>query len=260
MDFICQKQSLEELKLLADSRRHSVLIEGAEGSGKSYLAMRYADMLSIPDFQIIQPKVDDIKSAIDACLQISTDVVLCIENLDVGVSAASYALLKFLEEPLPNVYIVVTCRNIKHVPDTIISRSTVVVVSPPTDKDISSYASNKNSLRFKELSNTDLWRCVRTFKDADIVLHMTNEQIAYFQNLSEIREFKDTISNLVWRISHYPDNTDAPVELVIRYLMQLVHTSHIQKVGVDCLNDLSTRRIATHAILSKFMFEAKYCE
>ena len=112
-------------------------------------------------------------------------VVICVENLDCGVVSASYTLLKFLEEPLPNVYIVITCRNVKHVPDTIISRSAVVNTCPPVDIDISSYSLSKNPARFKELQNTLIWRCVRTFKDAETVLNMTSSQLSYFQNLKK---------------------------------------------------------------------------
>ena len=260
MNFKCQEQPLKELDTLRLSDRHSVLIEGASGSGKTYLAMQYANMLNISDFQIILPKVDEIKTTIDACTQINNPVVLCIENLDTGVAAASYALLKFLEEPLPNVYIVVTCRNLQYVPDTIISRSAVVVTAPPVDVDIATYSINANASKFDELKFTELWKCVRTFKDADTVLNMTPEQIMYFHKLSDITRFNDTVSNLVWKISHYDDNSECPVDLVIRYIMNIVNTAHIRKAGIECLNDLALKRIASHAVLAKFMFAAKYCE
>lgn len=260
MNFKCQEQPLKELDTLRLSDRHSVLIEGPSGCGKTYLAMQYANMLDISDFQIISPKVDEIKSAIDGCIQINNPVVLCIENLDTGVAAASYALLKFLEEPLPNVYIVVTCRNLQYVPDTIISRSAVVVTAPPVDIDLATYSINANATKFDQLKFSQLWKCVRTFKDADTVLNMTNEQLNYFNKLPELTRFNDTVSNLVWKISHYEDNSECSVELVIRYIMNSVNTAHIRQAGIECLNDLSLKRIASHAVLAKFVFEAKYCE
>lgn len=260
MNFKCQEQPLKELDVLRLSDRHSVLIEGPSGSGKTYLAMQYANMLDIPDFQLISPKVDDIKNTIDACTQINNRVVICIENLDIGVAGASYALLKFLEEPLPNVYIVVTCRNLQFVPDTIISRSAVVVTAPPVELDIATYSIAANASKFDELKFSELWKCVRTFKDADIVLNMTQDQIAYFNKLPELTKFSDTVSNLVWKISHYDDNSECPVDLVIRYIMNTVNTDHMRRAGIECLNDLSLKRLASHAVLSKFVFEAKYCE
>lgn len=260
MKFLCQQSALDELKLLADSDRHSVLIEGPEGSGKSYLAKQYASMLNVLDYQEVVPKVDSVKETIDTCLRMNTPIVLCIENLDTGVPAASYALLKFLEEPLPNVYIVVTCRNIKHVPDTIISRSAVVVTGPPVDADITEYALFKNESQYRALKNSLLWNCARTFKDVESVLNMTPAQLEYFKNLTTLAKFHDTVSNLVWNIGHYPDNSETPVEFVIRYLMELVGTPHIKRAGIQCITDLTKGRIAAHAVLAKFVFEAKYCE
>ena len=49
---------------------------------------------------------------------IDTDVIICVENLDKGNPAAAQVLLKNLEEPSDHVYFVITCRNIKRVPDT----------------------------------------------------------------------------------------------------------------------------------------------
>ena len=260
MNFICQKNALKELDMLRLTDRHSVLVEGPSGCGKTYLAMQYAKMLNISDFQVIAPKVDAIKSAIDNCLEFNESVVLCIENLDTGVPGASYALLKFLEEPLPNTYIVVTCRNLKRVPDTIVSRSAVVVTSPPVDSDLTTFAMNSKQEQFSKIKMSKLWKCVSTFQDVDTVLSMNSAQLTYFSNLSVLATFRDTVSNIVWNLGHYPDNSETPVELVIRYIMKCVNTPYMYKIGIECLNDLALKRVATHAVLAKFAFQAKYCE
>ena len=260
MNFTCQQAAISDLSSLAERRRHSVLIEGVEGSGKTYLAQHYAKLLDISDVQIVEPNVQSIKSTIEACYKIDNEVVLCIENLDTGVAAVSYALLKFLEEPNPNIYIVVTCRNINRVPDTIISRSVCVLTSPPIDSDIAIYASNKDNTKFTELRTRHIWSCIRTFKDVDIVLSMTSQQIEYFNSLSSMMGFKDTVSNMMWKLGHYPDNSETPIEIVIRYIVELSDSSHIRQAGIQCLSDLSNSRIASHAVLAKFLFECKYCE
>ena len=123
MNFVSQNTPTLQLMDLANSRHHSILIEGPQGCGKTYLAKQYAAMLNVSDFEVVKCSVDTIRDAIDETCKIKNDVVICLENLDDGVLSASYTILKFLEEPLPNVYIVVTCRNLKKVPDTIISRS-----------------------------------------------------------------------------------------------------------------------------------------
>ena len=139
MNFICQQNAIAELKSLSKYLRHSVLIEGPSGSGKSFLAKQYSQYLNILDFQVINPRVDDIRYCIDTCSGINNDIVICIENLDTGVREASYALLKFLEEPSDNIYVIITCNSIHHVPDTIVSRSSIVSINAPARADIDTY-------------------------------------------------------------------------------------------------------------------------
>lgn len=260
MNFLFQQQPIAELTNLAAAGRQSIVIEGPSGVGKSYLSRQYANMVGISDFQSVSPKVDDIRESVNTCLTLNTPVVLSIENLDQGVLAASYALLKFLEEPLPNVYIVITCSNMSKVPDTIISRSAVVSVGPPIDKDLDEYGSSVNFERYDSLRNLPIWKCARTFKDVDRILSLTDAQLAYFFTLPDVLKFKDSVSNIVWKIGHFDDNTETPVDLVIRYIMNSTASSYIRMCGVSCIRELEQARIAPHAILSKFIFSIKYFE
>lgn len=260
MKFKNQESSLHQLELLSQSDRHSVLIEGPEGCGKSYLACEYQKLLGVEDFQRVSPNVQSIREAIDECIQIKNKVVLCIENLDTGVSAASYTLLKFLEEPTNNVYIVITCRNIDKLPDTIISRSTVVSLSPPLNCDIELFSEMKNSVKYNTVKSSPIWRCVRTFKDAETILLMSDTQLEYFKNILKNLSLKDTVSNMMWKFGHYDDNSETPVELVIRYIMYITDSPFIKRCGIECIKDISQGRIAKHAALAKFCFDIKYCE
>ena len=147
MNLINQQRVIPELTRFAENKRHNLLISGIEWCGKTYLAKLYAKKLNIDDFQIVESKISSVKDAIENCIHINTPIVLCIENLDLGVNAVSYAILKFLEEPSDNVYIVVTCRNIKRIPDTILSRCVTIALSPMVESDLvvycHSYLSNK---------------------------------------------------------------------------------------------------------------------
>lgn len=260
MNFICQKYSLEELQKLANNDRHSILIEGPPGCGKTYLSKQYARMLDVYDFAEVAPKVNDIRESVDSCLQLDNRVVLCIENLDKGVSGASYTLLKSLEEPYPNMYIVITCRNINDVPDTIISRSTVVSACPPVDSDLDLFARSVNPEKYFKLAKSRIWNCIRTLGDVNIILNMSDEHIGYFNTLDDLSRFKDPISNIVWKLGHFDDKSETPVELVIRYIMEFINTNHVKRAGIECISNLAKGRVAQHAILAKFAFECKYCE
>lgn len=257
MNFKSQVNAIDQLKLLASYDRHSVLIEGVEGCGKTYLVKYYAELLDIEDVVIIDPTVNSIRDTLNTCYSLNNRIVVGVENLDLGVFAASSALLKFLEEPTPNVYLVVTARNIQKVADTIISRSAVVSVSPPIQSDVEIYAANKDNLKFNKLKSNRIWKPVRSFKDVDLVFKFSPEQQDYYSSLDSLK-FTDTVSNIVWYLGHYSDNTETPVDYVIRYIMK--HNPRLRKFCMECLTELSYNRIATHATLAKFVFDCKYGE
>lgn len=260
MEFSCQKEAIAELTKLSQSNRQSILINGPSGCGKSYLSQQYANMIGAEDYVSIEPKVTEIREALDSFTTLSNKIVVEVKNLELGVLAASYTLLKSLEEPLSHVFIVITCRNMQKVPDTIISRSATVIVSPPTLSDIDAYGDSKDKLKYANASSRLVWQCARSFSDADAILAMTPDELTYYESLSEVCKFKESVSSLVWKISHYDSGQPCNVELSIRCIMELMHSPFVTKCGIDCIRDLNQGRIAQHAILSKFVFNAKFCE
>lgn len=260
MDARCQISAMQQLKQFVDRDIHSLVIEGPEGCGKTFIAREFAKLMNVSDFLVVASKVSELKQTMDDCAYLQTPVVICVENLDTGVPAASYSLLKFLEEPLPSVYTIVTCRNIENIPDTIVSRCPVATVSSPNELDRKDYAMLRNSAAFTAVCKHPIWRCTRTFKDVDMVLGFNPDQLSYFEDLVNILRFKDTVSSLMWKLGHYADNSEAPVLLVIRYLVEISNDPHIKSAGMRCISELSKSRIASHAVLAKFIFECKYCE
>lgn len=259
MDFVCQRDALENLKLLAEHRQHGVLIVGSSGCGKTYLARQYAKFLNIEDFYIINPVISDLKSTIDFCMNSETPVVLCVENLDDGVVQASYPLLKFIEDCPKHVYTVVTCRNLAAIPETIPSRCTVVEVSQPTKSDIAQYANSKDAETYDRLHENLIWACIRGFTDVNTILTFSTDKIRYFDNFPALIQSGDSVSNISWKLTHFDDNSELQVELAIRYLLNTL-TGHRRKACIDCLNDLTENRMSQNAIVSKFIFECKYTE
>lgn len=258
MNFKFQEDTISQLQVLASYGQHSILISGPPGVGKSYVAKLYRQYVGAQDFIIVQPNVQSIKSQLSECYNIEYPVVICIENLDLGVAGAAYALLKFLEEPKSNVYVIVTCRNIKSVPDTILSRSASLELPPPIASDIEMYAQKKDSVKYQLLRTTAVWRCVRSFSDVELVYEMTRDDRLYFDTLLPLLRSNECISNMVWALGHYPDNRETPVEYVIRYIMCNTDDSRIRKHCISCLNDLSKNNLGVHAVISKLVLELKY--
>ena len=257
MQFQCQTEALDNLKLLADHHQHGVLIVGNSGSGKTYLARQYAKMLSISDFYIINPVISDLKTMIDSCIENATPVVICIEDLDNGVIQASYPLLKLIEDCPSYIYVVVTCCNLFEIPDTIPSRCALVSVNAPTKSDIEQYAKSVDPTAYDFISKHKVWSCARGFTDVDMILKFTPEHIKYYNNLTNIISSQDSVSTIAWKIQHYDDNSEAPVAFVLRYLLDFLQ-GYKRKVCIECLNDLADNRISKNAIVSKLVFELKY--
>ena len=259
MNFQCQTEAMANLKILAEHKQHGVLIVGPAGCGKTYLAKAYANLLKIPDFYIVNPVMGDLKVMLDSCVSSTNPQVLCIENLDSGVLQASYPLLKLIEDCPSHIYIVVTCCNLYAIPDTIPSRCALVTVNQPTAADIAQYAQSVDATNYDLVSKQKIWGCVKGFADADTVLKFTPEHLRYFDNLRTLLSFKDSISNIAWKLSHFEDKTDTPIILVFRYIMLIIPTEYGKKTCVDCLNDLAANNLSKNAVISKFVLENKYC-
>lgn len=257
---INQTSAIDNLRLLAEHNQHGVVLSGISGCGKTHLAKQYADMLKIQNFYIANPVMAELKSVIDLCRSSKDSLVLCIENLDAGVMQISYPLLKLIEDCPSYIYVVVTCNNIYRIPDTILSRCALVMISPPSKSDIEQYAITKNLKLFENLKDKRVWHCIKGYKDVDTLFNLTDDQVRYFDSLDTVLKFDSTISNLTWKLQHYEDNSETPIILVLRYILALADNQHLRASCISCLNDLESKMIAQNAIITKFVMENKYCE
>lgn len=258
MEFINQKEAILELCRYAESDKHTILISGVSGSGKSYLAMQYAKLLKIDDSVFVEPKVNNLKDGIAQCISNNKPVVFCIENLDAGVLAASYSILKFIEEPLSNIYIVITCRNIKQIPDTILSRSCTISLSPPTRYDIDLYAKKKDLLLYSRLYEKDIWECIHSFKEVDELYQYSSDDIDYIENIVSKISSGSNVSSIVWSIQKLPSGKDSPIHIVLKHIANLDKRNHIKRCCIECLNDIDSNSISKNAAISKFILNYKY--
>lgn len=253
-----QTEALKTLSILADHKQHGVIISGPHGSGKTYLSKEYSKLLHIPDYMLVNPSMADVKTIIQMCTEATNDIVLCIENLDAGVLSVSYPLLKFIEDCPKNLYVVVTCINIRQIPDTILSRCALVSINNPVSSDIAQYAQAQNTAAYEWLKDTMVWKCVRNFADADTILKLNVEQFKYIESLKDLLAFKSSVSSISWKLQNYEDKSPTPIKFVIYYLMSMMTTHHGKRSCLQCLDALDTNRMSQNAIITKFVFENKY--
>lgn len=260
--FKSQQEAIANLETFSKQDKHSIIISGPSGCGKTYLAKKYAKMLRIPDVVICNAKVSDIKSTMDQALSVENDILVCLENIDTGVVACAHVLLKCMEEPRQNIYIVVTCNNLSSIPDTLISRSMVVNIAPPTKEDIYTYCSYTYPRMFKNIKDSTLYSCIGTFAEADEVFNMSSEHRMYFNTyFSSMKVFNDSISNISWKLGHFDDNTEIKSNILIKYIMTVNGKSkHVVRSCRECMDELDKKRMSRFLVLSKLAFDLKYCE
>ena len=265
MDFVCQRSAIEELKECAKNDLHSLMIEGVSGCGKTYLASLYRTYVHAENMQVVKSSVVDIRDAMDLCWRMDESILLCIENLDAGVKASSYTLLKFLEEPKSDVYVIITCQDRTLVPETILSRSVCVSINNPTVTDLDAYASRKDVRLLHQIRNSKLYKCVNSFSDIDMLFAMPVENMKYFSTVDDILKFNDSVSGIVWKLTHFSDGSEIPLTFMLRYLMlsqpgRCPNVTSYRKKIIQCMNDLKRGSLGSHAVFSKLVFDLKYGE
>ena len=258
MNISSQADAIDQLSVLAEADTHSVLIAGVSGCGKTYLARKYATLLSISDFYVVDAKVADLRQIMESSAELRNPIVVCIENLDKGAQGASFTILKFLEEPKKNVYVVVTCCNIRMVPDTILSRCACIDVLSPSYQDLLDYCKAVHLDKFASIYDSDIKLCIDSFADIDYLSTLTDIQMNYISELSNIIPFSGPVSNVVWKLTHFSDNTDIRRNIGIRYVFRKWNTLHVTKAALQCLQDIDERRVAAHAAVTAFVFKCKY--
>jgi replication-associated recombination protein RarA len=260
MNMVNQSEALNTLTVLAKNYQHGIVISGTSGSGKTYLAREYAKLLNVETFYLVSPSMSDVRSVIDMCTDATNDIVLCVENLDNGVLQVAYPLLKFIEDCPKNLYIVITCFNIRQIPDTILSRCALVNINNPISADLDQYARSVNNAEFTRLKSLPIWQCAKSFSDVDTIMKLDSEALAYFDNLQSSLDMKSPVSSIAWKLQYFENKTPTPLVLVIRYLMHFVVSPSHTRSCIDCLNALATSRISQNAIITKLVFDLKYLE
>lgn len=112
-----------------------------------------------PDLVIIDNSektigVDLVRSAgsfLQKTAQLAKNKVVVIFSAENMTESAANALLKTLEEPTSNSYLILVCNDIEMLLPTIISRCSVVKISPPTGEELASLVNDQSLIN--EFSN-----------------------------------------------------------------------------------------------------------
>src|SRR5690606_15857339 len=121
-----------------------MIFEGPKGQGKKFLALSLRNRF--PMYVIPELKVDNVREMIEDSLTLSEKKVYLIPDADDMTVQAQNALLKFCEEPSPNVIILMTVQHIDNVLSTIKSRAKVYRLQPYTKEQLSEFTKDESLL------------------------------------------------------------------------------------------------------------------
>lgn len=252
-----QSSAIQELKKLADSDRHSIIISGIAGSGKTYLANEFAKYLHIFTFHSIAPKVANLKELISDSYKLSENQVICIENLDKGVPAASQVILKYLEEPLPNVYVIITCNNISKLTSTVLSRSIQVNLNHPDKESLNVFARSLDARKYELVNTLEVYDACKSLSDIRNVMALSLDKLKYYEAFTSEKFWSQSIDQIIWQLGHFPDNSKLDVKLGLQVIFATWQDPNDRFKILSALMSLEQDIISEHAVLSKLVLSLK---
>lgn len=144
MNIIGQEVLCSDIKHMLDDFPLFTIIAGVKGSGKKTIAQWIGEQLP-GTHTVVGITVADIRNIIEISHKLSEPMTYIIQDADVMSAEAKGALLKITEEPPKKARFIMTLQNVNSMPDTIISRATVLYMNPYSVKDIDAYIDSKYS-------------------------------------------------------------------------------------------------------------------
>lgn len=175
----------EQLRNLFDNYgenipRSSIFI-GSNGSGRKTFVHWVADSTSYPLVQVGQ-KADEVREFSEICYKIIEPTIYLIPDIEQMSATAQNALLKILEEPPNNAYLMLTAAQENVVLPTIISRCVKFYLSPYSELELIQYAKDKYKMA-DDLKDIMLQLCVCP-GDIDLL---------FSQNIPEFMAYVQTV-------------------------------------------------------------------
>lgn len=143
---IGQTKILEMAKRLIDENKFPkfCLIQGARSWGKKQLVTEIAKLMSI-DLVTFENKVDDLRECIRLAYEQTSPILYVLTDGDTMSTAAKNSILKLVEDPPKNAYIVMLVENVETILPTIRSRAYSFQMDSYTQDEIRLYLTTKDN-------------------------------------------------------------------------------------------------------------------
>ena len=121
-----------------------ILLEGEDGSGKKTLCKEISKFTGY-DIVFFDNKIDDIRECIELAYTQKSPIIYVLKNSDSMSLAAKNSILKLVEEPPVNAYIIMLIENVDNTLKTILSRAFLIKMEPYTANQLKEYIVNKQT-------------------------------------------------------------------------------------------------------------------
>lgn len=205
---IGQEKILELVKTLVEKGTFPkfVMLQGARGWGKKQLTIEIAKIMGI-DLVTFENKVDDLRECIKLAYEQTSPILYVMTNGDTMSVAAKNSILKLIEEPPANAYIILLVENEETILPTIRSRAFALKMDEYSQNDIKTYLTTKDNAFTQEETEKIITIC-NCPGEVNLLLNSENADILELVDKLLDNIDKVTLSNLL-KISKKFKTTDS---------------------------------------------------
>lgn len=139
---IGQNNLKENINQLVDNNKfpQSCIICGAFGSGRKEISKYIANKLN-KEIVFLESKMAVIEENL---AELSPNTIYVLTDFDTANFRVKYKMLKTLEEPMKDVYFILTCENLNNIYLPILSRCQVLYMEQYSEDELLTYAKDNN--------------------------------------------------------------------------------------------------------------------
>lgn len=149
---------------------------------------------------IKKEQIDEIKERFSTKAIVGENKVYIIRNAEKLNAAASSALLKFLEEPEPNIVAILVTDNINQVLETIKSRCVLVPLVHKTSENLDKLEKIKNSIFLTEAVSIDEEKIEESIKFLEYVDKNKSKALIHLKKVLKNNKFDKTDTTILFNI------------------------------------------------------------
>ena len=192
---IGQKNNLEIIKKWRLNRAFPrfIIIVGDSNSGRYTLAKEIVKTLNAREY-LADNSIESVRQVIKTSYAVPTSTVYIFRDCDDMSIAAKNSVLKIVEEPPNNARFIMTIKDRCNMPDTVLSRATVLTMSPYTLDELNLAESDKPIAYMIKCINDTTESKIDTLQQAvalcDRVIHSI-EKKSMLYTLKELNRLKN---------------------------------------------------------------------